>query len=189
MSENPVNNFSKNLRKLFGIKTTGNNSLKSFEFILLSSLFFLLLIFAYSNHFHNPFHFDDDHTIVSNQSIRSIKNIPSFFTDATTTSSLPANQAYRPGLTALNTIDYWIGGVEMPNPFYFHLSIFISFVLLGIFLFMMIYKIFNMSVEHKWNKYFALFATGFFMLHTANAETINYIIQRAESFSTLMVIL
>jgi len=189
MSENPVNNFSKNLRKLFGIKTTGNNSLKSFEFILLSALFFLLLIFAYSNHFHNPFHFDDDHTIVSNQSIRTIKNIPNFFTDATTTSSLPANQSYRPGLTTLNTIDYWIGGEEMPNPFYFHLSIFISFVLLGIFLFMMIYKIFNMSVEHKWNKYFALFATGFFMLHTANAETINYIIQRAESFSTLMVIL
>src|SRR5476649_2444886 len=89
---------------------------------------FALLVLTYSNHFHNPFHFDDDHTIVSNNAIRSNKNIPSFFKDARTTSSLPANQAYRPGLTTLNAIDYWIGGKSEPDSFYFHISIFTSYV-------------------------------------------------------------
>ena len=66
------------------------------------------LIIVYSNHFTNPFHFDDEHTIVNNSWIRSIKNIPHFFVDGTTSSSLPQNQAYRPGITTLNTIDYAI---------------------------------------------------------------------------------
>jgi len=56
---------------------------------------FLLLagvLGAYSNHFQNEFHFDDSHTIVNNAFLRDLKNIPRFFTDATTFSSLPANQ-------------------------------------------------------------------------------------------------
>src|ERR1700719_2959464 len=69
-----------------------------------------MVCIAYSNHFDNPFHFDDEHTIVTNYYIRDLKNIPKFFTDATTSSSLPANQAYRPGVTTLNAIDVWLGG-------------------------------------------------------------------------------
>ncbi|MGZ4060677.1 MAG: tetratricopeptide repeat protein, partial [Bacteroidia bacterium] len=48
---------------------------------------------------------------------------------------------------------------------------------------------FNTSFEHKWNKYLALFGAAFFCLHAANAETINYIIARSDSFSTLMIVL
>lgn len=150
---------------------------------------FILLFWSYSNHFHNPFHFDDDHTIVSNTYIRDIKNIPLFFKDARTTSSLPANQVYRPGVTTLNAVDYWIGGKAEPDPFYYHVSIFTSFVLLGIALFFFFLKIIESSSSGKWNRYLALFSSAFFCLHTANAETINYIISRSDSFSTLMVVL
>jgi tetratricopeptide (TPR) repeat protein len=149
----------------------------------------LVLFFTYSNHFDNPFQFDDAHTIVTNNAIRDIKNIPRFFKDATTTSSLPANQAYRPGLTTLNTIDYWIGGKPEPDPFYYHVSIFISYVLLGVLLYLLALDIFNRSLPHRWNPWFALFAAGFYTLHTANAETINYIIARSDSFSTFMIVL
>src|SRR5688500_13367562 len=106
MGENAVSNFFKNIRKLFGLKPKTGKSFWDLEFATLSIFIFALLLYAYSNHFHNPFHFDDDHTIVANQYIRDIGNIPKFFTDASTTSSLPANQAYRPGLTTLNAIDY-----------------------------------------------------------------------------------
>ncbi|MCC6691703.1 MAG: tetratricopeptide repeat protein, partial [Bacteroidia bacterium] len=150
---------------------------------------FILLLWAYSNHFNNPFHFDDDHTIVSNSSIRNIKNIPLFFKDAHTTSSLPANQAYRPMLTTLNAIDYYIGGAPDPVPCSFHLSIFISYFVLGVLLFFFFLSIFNSTQISSWNKYLSLFATSFYCLHTANAETINYIIARSDSFSTLMVVL
>src|SRR5580700_4172344 len=65
---------------------------------------------AYWNHFNNPFHFDDNHTIVTNEAVRHIDSIPHFFKDATTFSSLPANQAWRPGITTIDAIDCWIGG-------------------------------------------------------------------------------
>ena len=159
------------------------------RFSLFALGLFALLLWTYSNHFHNPFQFDDDHTIVSNKFIRDIKNIPLFFKDVRTTSSLPASQTYRPFLTTLNAIDYWIGGKPEPDPFYYHISIFSSYVLLGILLFFFFRKIFDSSVEHRWNRYFALFAAGVYCLHAANAETINYIIARSDSFSTLLILL
>ncbi len=162
---------------------------KQSGFYVLCLFTMALLIGAYSNHFNNPFQFDDAHTIVNNNAIRSLKNIPQFFKDARTTSSLPANQIYRPGLTTLNAIDYWIGGKPEPEPFYFHLSIFISYVLMGILLYFLLLKIFDQSIPHKWNKYFALFGAGFYSLHAANAETVNYVIARSDSFSTLMLVL
>ncbi|MBA3971477.1 MAG: tetratricopeptide repeat protein, partial [Bacteroidetes bacterium] len=148
-----------------------------------------LLIGAYSNHFYNPFQFDDAHTIQNNDAIRSLKNISSFFKDARTFSSLPANQIYRPGVTTLNAIDYWLGGEQEPQPLYYHISIFISFVLLGVLLYFLFLKIFDESTAHKWNKYFALLGAALYSLHAANAETINYVISRSDSFSTLMIVL
>jgi tetratricopeptide (TPR) repeat protein len=158
-------------------------------FMVAALLVFATLLFAYKDHFNNPFHFDDAHTIVNNASIRSLGNIPSFFTDAKTFSSLPANQIYRPGVTTLNAIDYWIGGKEMPVPLYYHISIFISYVLLGLLLFLFFFKMFEQVKSSRWNKYIALFGAGLYCLHAANAETINYIIARSDSFSTLMVVL
>lgn len=159
-----------------------------FKIIIAGIILIAGLVLVYSNHFDNEFHFDDAHTIESNMAIRDIGNIPQFFHNATTTSSLPANQAYRPGLTTLNAIDFWLSGKENPEPFQFHLSIFISFVILGILLYFFFLYIFEMALANKANKIFALFAAAWFCYHTANAETINYIIARSDSFSTLMII-
>ena len=154
-----------------------------------------LVIWAYSNHFHNDFHFDDSHTISNNMFIRDIKNIPLFFVDARTTSSFPPNQAYRPGLTTLNTIDYWLmhqffNDALMPRPFFFHLSIFTSYLLLGFFLFLFVFHLLQWSGFDEHLKYcIALFVVGFYWVHMANAETINYIIARSDSFSTLMILI
>ena len=162
---------------------------KQTVFYICITFLMLLLSYAYSNHFYNPFQFDDAHTIQNNDAIRSLRNISSFFKDARTFSSLPANQIYRPGVTTLNAIDYWLGGETEPQPLYFHISIFISYILLGILLYFLFLKLFNQSVEHSWNRYFALFGAGLYSLHAANAETVNYIISRSDSFSTLMIVL
>ena len=171
--------------------------LKSFPKTLawLAGAIFLLVIAAYSNHFHNDFHFDDSHTISNNMFIRDISNIPLFFVDARTTSSFPPNQAYRPGLTALNTIDYWVmhqffPKEIMPRPFVFHFSIFVSYLLLGFLLYVFILHLLAWSAIDTVSQHLvALLATGFYMLNIANAETINYIIARSDSFSTLMIVL
>lgn len=164
------------------------NSISKYKQLLILALLAGLALLTYSNHFKNPFEFDDSHTIVNNLHIRDIKNIPDFFTDASTISSLPANQAYRPGLTTLNAIDYWIGGEANPNPFYYHVSIFATFILLGLALFAFSKKILSSYFTPKTVTIACLFLTAWFWLHTANSATINYIIQRADSFSTLMVV-
>jgi hypothetical protein len=76
----------------------------------------IVVIAAYSNHFHNGFHFDDAHTIVNNIYIRDIGNIPLFFKDGTTFSSLPSNQSYRPVVSASLALDYLMGRGDV---FYF----------------------------------------------------------------------
>lgn len=165
------------------------NTISKSKQLLLFVIAIGIAIVAYSNHFKNPFEFDDDHTIINNLQIRSLKNIPKFFTDATTTSTLPASQAYRPGVTTLNAIDYYIGGEALPNPLYFHISIFISFILLGLVLFKFTQKILQLDFDEKTTFLFSFFITVWFWLHTANSAVINYVIARADSFSTLMVVL
>jgi tetratricopeptide (TPR) repeat protein len=143
----------------------------------------------YSNHFKNDFHFDDFHTIKDNLYIRDLKNIPKFYKDASTTSVLPANQAYRPGLTTLNAIDFYLAGKAKPEPFVFHISIFVSFLILGVLCYLLFIHLLNISHKSHHNQAIALFTTAWFLFHTANAETINYIIARSDSFSTLMIVL
>ncbi len=154
-------------------------------------IYFLLLIIAvtlvYSNHFSNAFHFDDSHTVENNLFIQDIKNIPRFFKDATTFSSLPSNQSYRPIVSTSLAIDYWMG--KGYNMFYFHLSSFIIFLLQGILMFFFIFKFFNISYKNNWNFYIAAIAVAWYLLHPANAETINYIIARSDLQSTFFVVL
>jgi protein O-mannosyl-transferase len=151
-------------------------------------LLLLAVAAAYSNHFSNPFELDDIHTIVHNESIRDLRNIPRFFSDASTFSTLPANQSYRPGTTTLNALDTWLGGTGQPVPRAFHVSIFLSFLVLGVLLYFFLVMVLREALDRPWIRWVALAGSGLFLLHTANAETVNYVIARGDSFSTLMVL-
>ena len=85
------------------------NNLLLFGFLLT----LLITLGIYSNHFNNPFFFDDSHTIVNNSAITSLENWTTFFTNPETFSSLPANRAYRPMVTFFNAIDYAISGLSL----------------------------------------------------------------------------
>jgi tetratricopeptide (TPR) repeat protein len=137
-----------------------------------------ILLAAYSNHFQNSFHFDDAHTIVNNAAIQSLKNVPMFFEDARTFSSLPSNQSYRPLVSTLFAIDYRLGGL---NPFWFHFSIFALFLALTLLLAFVIYRL----IDNVW---IALAAAALYGLHPANADTVNYIIASAEIISALGIV-
>jgi len=160
-------------------------STQKINLALLATLLVLTLTATYWNHFDNGFHFDDRHTVVNNTYIRDISNIPLIFIDAKTTSSLPLNQAYRPVITSLNTVDYWIAGSLAPKVFHWH--IYLEFLLLlGLFNAVLL-KIFELASDRK-HYVAAMLGTAFFAFHTATAETINYIIARSDGFSTLMVL-
>jgi len=146
----------------------------------------LAVLAAYSNHFENDFHFDDFHTITGNPWIRSLRNIPRFFTDATTSSTLPPNRAWRPVVTTSLAVDYWLGGGL--KPLYFHLLTFGWFLLQIALMWLLFRLIFDLAKPHRWNQYIAAFGAAWYGLHPANAETVNYIIQRADLYSTLGVV-
>src|SRR5437899_1663195 len=141
------------------------------------ALLLMALVAAYANHFHNSFHFDDAHTIVTNSAIRELRNIPVFFRDATTFSSLPSNQSYRPLVSTLLAIDYSLGhGLQ---PFWFHLSIFALFVALTLLLAFVIYRLIDPPTDGfaaANNLWIAGAAAAWYGLHPANADTVNYII-------------
>jgi hypothetical protein len=150
------------------------------------ALLLIALLAVYANHFHNSFHFDDAHTIVNNASIRELRNIPLFFRDATTFSSLPSNQSYRPLVSTLLTIDYRLGGGL--KPFWFHLSIFALFVALTLVLAFVVHRLIDHEASSPRHRWIAVAAAAWYGLHPANADTVNYIIATAEVISTLGVI-
>jgi len=146
----------------------------------------LVVTAVYLNHFYNGFHFDDSHSVYSNPNIRNIHNIPKFFKDGSTSSILPQNQSYRPVTTTSLAIDYWLG--KGYDPFFFHLSTYILFLLQGVLMIFFFNKVFGLSSDNKNVIWVALFATTWYLLHPAIAETVNYIIARADVQSTLAVV-
>jgi hypothetical protein len=141
---------------------------------------------VYSNHFENEFHFDDFHTIVQKPFIRDIHNVPRFFAGAEFTSVLPANRVWRPLVFTSLAIDYRLGNAM--KPFYFHLSTFLWFLALLALMFALFRRIFDQAHPHAGNIWAAWFGTTLFAVHPAVAETVNYIIQRADLYSTLGVV-
>ena len=153
---------------------------------LSSVLLVIVLLATYANHFHNSFHFDDAHTVENNASIRELRNIPLFFRDATTFSSLPSNQSYRPLVSTLLAIDYWLGGGL--QPFWFHVSVFALFVVLTLLLAFVLHRLLEQGTYCARNGVIALIAAACYGLHPANADTVNYIIASSEVMSTLGVV-
>jgi len=157
---------------------------------VLASLVLLIIVgawAAYSNHFHNSFHFDDDSVIQNNVYLRSLRNIPLFFQSATTFSSMPTITLYRPLTSVSFALDYWWGGGL--NPFAFHVTEWCLHMLLGALLFFFLKRILEFSgVPAARRSLLSLFGAALFVLHRANTETVNFLTLRSEILSTLGVI-
>jgi len=149
-------------------------------------LLLLTVALAYSNHFQNGFHFDDFHTVNNNPYIRSLHNAKLFFTDPSTFSVLPANRTYRPLVTLSLAIDYWLGsGLK---PVYFHLDMFLWYLVQLALMLALFRHILRFASAEPWTDWAALFAVALYGLHPAMAETVNYVIQRGDLYSTLLVV-
>src|SRR5580700_623506 len=157
---------------------------------LRSALAFTILaavvVFIYGSHLKNSFQFDDFHTIVQNPYLRDIHNVPRFFVDSGISSVLPANRVYRPVLFTSLAVDYRLGhGLA---PLWFHLSTLIWFVAQIALIFVLSRSIFDSISPEPDNRTPALLAAAVYGLHPVMAETVNYVIQRADLQSTLGVL-
>jgi tetratricopeptide (TPR) repeat protein len=155
-------------------------------FLVCAAVALLAVCTAYANHFRNGFHFDDSHAVVTNVYIRDLHNIPLFFKDARTGSSLPANQTWRPVLMTSLAIDYHLG--HGLNPLWFQISTFLWFLVQLVLMFILFCAVLDAVAPGSANRYIALFGATWYGLHPAMAETVNYICQRADLLSTLGVV-
>ena len=145
-----------------------------------------LVTLTYGNHFHNGFHFDDFHTVTTNPYIRDLHNIPLIFRDADTFSTLPANRGWRPLVTTSLAFDYAIA--KGLKPAYFQTSDFCWFLVQLCLMYALFRHILDFARPRPANRSIALFATALYGVHPAIAETVNYIIQRGDIYSTLAVV-
>ena len=137
------------------------------------------VVLVYSNHWGNGFHFDDFHAVVNNPAIGDLGSLPRFFTDPATSSVLPANRVWRPVVEASLAVDFRVGGGL--RPWAFHASTF-GWYLVQLGLMWMLFR------TLLGNDYAALFAATWYGVHPAMAETVNYICQRGDVYSTLAVV-
>ena len=133
------------------------------------------VVLTYSNHFDNPFEFDDSHSIQSNEAISKL-DVYRFFTDASCLTALPSNQSYRPITVLLNSIDYQISKrfnkdpkfKSKPglNPFYYHLTHMFWYLVLLVLLFYVYKRLFDHATKgldevgagpHRWSNIIAFF--------------------------------
>ncbi|HVR38430.1 MAG TPA: tetratricopeptide repeat protein [Thermoanaerobaculia bacterium] len=145
------------------------------HFLLACAAAIALIVAAYANSLDNSFHFDDSHVIENNLYIRSLDNVPKFFTDAHTFSSLPQNATYRPLVTLSLALDYARGHGLAPRAF--HVTQLALLLIVGALL-----VAFFTPILGRWP---SLFAATLFCVHTANTETMHLISARSELLSTI----
>jgi tetratricopeptide (TPR) repeat protein len=150
---------------------------------MVTALMLVAVGLTYANSLHNEFEFDDFHTINDNPAVRSLDNLPRFFTDATTFSVLPPNRTYRPVVSASLALDYALG--HGYDPLWFHLSTLLWFLVLVGVLSTFYRLLLDKTFPGTANVWLGLFAAAWFGLHPAMAETVNYIIQRGDLYCTL----
>jgi tetratricopeptide (TPR) repeat protein len=154
---------------------------------VLLGLAVLLIAAVYGNSFQNPFHFDDAHSIQENVYLRSLANIPKFFTDIQAFSPLRENRAYRPLLLVTFAVSHALGG---GLPWAYHLITLIlhvaGVVLIGRF------------AEHLMSRsgfvapsaaVGGLCAAGLFAIHPALSEALNYASARSTVQSSVLLFL
>jgi tetratricopeptide (TPR) repeat protein len=128
------------------------------------------ILFTWSNHFDNGFHWNDFPRIVDNRPVQSLRSVPRFVLNPRTFSDLPEQTEYRPLLLTTFALDYSV--TDRPDPRAFHIDTFIWFLALIFTL----YALFR--VIPGGSSLSAIFATALFALHPAIADTLNYLAQR-----------
>jgi protein O-mannosyl-transferase len=156
----------------------------------------LVFVAAYANSWRSSFHFDDAHVVETNPAIRSLANIPRFFTDARTFSSLPSNQTYRPVVTLSLAIDHAVAQAATGNgldPRSYHLTQLLLLALVAALVGGVARHVYLAASRDDpelatWVPWTAVAAAALFAVHIGNTEVGNYVSARSESLSAAGVL-
>jgi len=151
--------------------STDFNPLRIRYLLLLAAV----VVFVYAVGSSNPFHYDDLHSIRDNPHIRSLDNIPAFFTRPDYFTADPRSAMYRPLVLVSYALNYALDKSEVRS--YHWVNIGIHAINSGLVLLLahMLLKRFTV----------AFMAACIFALHPVNSEVVNYISSRSESLCAL----
>jgi len=138
---------------------------------------------AYYNSFRNAFELDDSHVLENNPWVRSLKNIPHFFVDPLTFSTLRANTDYRPVLQATYALNYAISGYD---PWSWHALSLLLHVIVAMSLFFLGRTLFGRGriADLPWlnegdGDLISFGAAILFAVHPVNSAMVNYMSARS----------
>ena len=134
---------------------------------------------VFHNSFGNSFHYDDEHSIVENPHIRSLKNLPKFFVDPGMFSGLPEARMYRPLVLSSYALNYAIGGYQVGG---YHLIN----LLLHLLNAWLVWELGRRLLEGGKG---ALLAALLFVVHPLASEPVNYISSRSSLLAGLFYLL
>src|SRR5439155_12242057 len=159
---------------------------QKFSLLFLGRLVAVLAV-SYANSFGIGFYFDDSYGIASNPAIRSLRNIPLFFTYPFTLTTMRENVDIRPVLVTTFAINYAISGNE---PWSYHvLNLIFHFIAAGL--------VFVIVRDHLWwpaadrgpngaARLPAAAAALFFALAPLNSQPLNYMWARSALLCTTL---
>ena len=142
-------------------------------------IFALLCLGVYSNNFDHAYQFDSPFTITENPKLRSLTNIPQYFVDPSTYTSLRSQVDYRPVLTTSYALNYWISGY---NIWSYHLTQIVLhfFCVAGLyFLCLTILDQIPCPDDSPKKTHIAMVAALLFALHPAASGVVNYLNARS----------
>jgi tetratricopeptide (TPR) repeat protein len=133
------------------------------------------------------FHFDDVHSVVGNEALRDLRNLPRFFADASLFSATPEGAMYRPLTLALHGINRVQAG-SSASPLPFLLTNLLLHGLASAALLVLARGLLRRAGAERADAV-ALGASLLFAVHPLASEAVNYVSARSSSLSTLFLFL
>jgi len=131
------------------------------------------VLVAYGGGLHNGWHFDDHHSILENECIRTTANVPRFFTDPTTFSGrhdLGEPLMYRPLLLTNYALQYALTGYDLPSWHGVQLMLHL----------MMVWLVYALARRLGCDYRGSTMAATLFACHPLNSQAVNYLSCRSE---------
>jgi Tfp pilus assembly protein PilF len=140
----------------------------------------------YSNSAHHTFHLDDSHSITENPALRSLDQVPAYFTDAHTFSTLLTNADYRPVLQLSYALNYAMAGYQMPAWHWTQVAIHIC---CAFFLCLFTLELLKLcQIDDRERLATAVLASLVFLVHPTGSGVVNYTSARSSELTAAFLL-
>jgi Tfp pilus assembly protein PilF len=148
------------------------------------ALLIALSFAVYANNYQHAYLLDDGYTVLSNPSIRSLANIPRFFVDPSTYTTLREQADYRPVLQATYALNYAMGGYDTT---WWHFTQVLLHALVTLGVFALARRILVLLRDPRPDG-IAFVAAALFAVHPSAAGVVNYFNARSSLLTAAFIV-